>query len=514
MDINKISYCCSKNVRNNGEQMTIQKRLMISNFAANMITALMIFIVSVAYVFFFSEAAFNKGSGSAGGIDRLTKRTNILYIFEEEISEMKWQAVLPEGGKETEITLLPEAQRIEELKALGYHIQVRSPYGVSFTNMEPADEGMLARAGNVTENFSYVTDKELVVGEKISYADRDYYVTAVYSEDRVDAGVERSMTPLYMVPKGIGIGFFLITVVCITAVSSAFSRMTARAVLVPLRQLKKGAKLVAEGDLNYRISYKERDEYGEVCEEFDVMRRQLKEAFTRQKRDEQQQRELLRGITHDLRSPLTSIKGYAMGIKDGIANTPEKRTRYCDAILTRAEDLERLTGSLSIFLKMDAENGFLHPEKVNLDEYIRQFLAEKKAWLADRKVEVIYKTQDPNAEAALDIREMQRVFMNLLENTVRYRTSDRSKVEIEVRQNPQGVEILFSDDGPGVGEEHLFDSFYRADQSRTSPEKGSGIGLAIVRRIIEGQGGQVEASSDGGLCITMALPSARREEKA
>ena len=90
-------------------------------------------------------------------------------------------------------------------------------------------------------------------------------------------------------------------------------------------------------------------------------------------------------------------------------------------------------------------------------------------------------------------------------------------MEIEVRQNPQGVEILFSDDGPGVGEEHLehlFDSFYRADQSRTTPEKGSGIGLAIVRRIIEGQGGQVEASSDGGLCITMALPSARREEKA
>ena len=233
-------------------------------------------------------------------------------------------------------------------------------------------------------------------------------------------------------------------------------------------------------------------------------------------RYEQQQRDRLRGITHDLRSPLTSIKGYAMGIKDGIANTPEKRTRYCDAILTRADDLERLTGSLSLLVKMDTGSSFLHLERVNLDEYIKQFLSEKEAWLVDRKVDVRYRTDAPGAEVKLDIREMQRVFMNLLENTVRYRTADCSKVDIEVRQNTENVEIRFSDDGPGVGKqhlEHIFETLYRADKSRTAPEKGSGVGLAVVKRIIEGQGGQVEATSENGLCITMTLPSAKGESR-
>ena len=221
-------------------------------------------------------------------------------------------------------------------------------------------------------------------------------------------------------------------------------------------------------------------------------------------------------ITHDLRSPLTSIKGYAMGIKDGIANTPEKRNRYCDAILTRVDDMERLTGSLSLLVRMDKGSEFLRLDKVNLDEYIRQLLSEKEVWLADRKVDVRYRTQAPEAEVKLDIREMQRVFMNLFDNTVKYRTAERSRVEIAVRQNSDKVEIRVSDDGPGVGKqhlEHIFETLYRADKSRTAPEKGSGVGLAVVKRIIEGQGGQVEATSENGLCITMTLPSAKGESR-
>ena len=472
--------------------MTIQKKIMISNIVATTITALMICIICVAYVHFHSETLPNEIRESSGGVNKLTKIMNILYTYESEIFDMNWEIVLPEGEEETELLLLPESQRIEELESLGYHIRVESPYIVSFSNMDEADQKMLTLIGNVPAKAAYMTRKSIVVRDGIDFGGKTWYVTAVYDEDRVDKGVQRSVTPLYMVPRGIGISFFLITL------------------------LKKGAAMVAEGNLDYPVTYNESDEYGEVFEEFDQMRRQLKEAREKQQRYEQQQRDRLRGITHDLRSPLTSIKGYAMGIKDGIANTPEKRTRYCDAILTRADDLERLTGSLSLLVKMDTGSSFLHLERVNLDEYIKQFLSEKEAWLSDRKVDVRYRTDSPQAEADLDIREMQRVFMNLLENTVRYRTADCSIVDIEVWQNKENVEIRFSDDGPGVGLRHLdrlFDPFYRADQSRTTPEKGSGIGLTIVKRIIEGHGGQVSASSESGLCITMTLPSVKGEGK-
>ena len=494
--------------------MTVQKKIMISNIVATMITALIILALCIAYVHFHSETLPDEAHGSPGGISRLTKYMNILYTYESEISDINWETIVSEGEKE--ILLQPEMERIEELQNFGYHIQVESPDRISFSNMDPSDRAMMVKIGDVPEKACHMTHNSIVVRDRILFDQKEWYVTAVYNEDRVDQGVQSSVTPMYMVPRGIGISFFLITLVCVAAVSNIYSRQISRMVLGRLERLKTGAAMVAEGNLDYTISYNERDEYGEVFEEFDRMRRQLKEARARQEQYEHQRRVILRGITHDLRSPLTSIKGYAMGIKDGIANTQEKKTRYCDAILTRADDLERLTGSLSILVKMDTGGRFLHLETVNLDEYIKQFLTEKEAWLADRKVAVSYKTQAPEAEASLDIREMQRVFMNLLENTVRYRTAESSKAEIEVRQNTESVEIKFTDDGPGVSRrhlEHLFDPFYRADKSRTTPERGSGVGLAIVEGIIEGQGGHVRASSENGLCITMTLPAVKGENK-
>ena len=389
--------------------MTVQKKIMISNIVATMITALIILALCIAYVHFHSDTLPDEAHGSPGGISRLTKFMNILYTYESEISDMNWETILSED--EAEVLLQPEMERIEELQNLGYHIQVESPDRISFSNMDPSDRAMMVKLGDVPEKACHMTHNSIVVRDRILFDQKEWYVTAVYNEDRVDQGVQSSVTPMYMVPRGIGISFFLITLVCVAAVSNIYSRQISRMVL---------------------------------------------------------------------------------------------------------GRLERLTGSLSILVKMDTGGRFLHLETVNLDEYIKQFLTEKEAWLADRKVAVSYKTQAPEAEASLDIREMQRVFMNLLENTVRYRTAESSKAEIEVRQNTESVEIKFTDDGPGVSRrhlEHLFDPFYRADKSRTTPERGSGVGLAIVEGIIEGQGGHVRASSENGLCITMTLPAVKGENK-
>ncbi len=198
-----------------------------------------------------------------------------------------------------------------------------------------------------------------------------------------------------------------------------------------------------------------------------------------------------------------------MGLRDGIADTEEKKQRYYDAILTRAEDLERMTQSLSLLVRLENDDSMLHTEKVCLDEYIRQFLAEKEAWITERQIKVNYRTAIPEAEVYLDIREMQRVFTNLFENTVKYRTKECSLVEISVTEKEKDVEIHFADDGPGVSPQHLehvFESFYRADESRTNPEKGSGLGLAVVKRIVEGQKGRIYAVLDKGFCVVMLFP--------
>jgi len=496
--------------------MTIRKKILMGNIMITLLTTMLVILICTKYVHL-NNSTFPKDiPGSNEGVNALTRTMNILYTFEEEISGMNWEAVPVDGGQSAEVMLIPEKERVEELENLGFHIQAESPYGVSFTNLDAADLGMLASVNNGSSEMMYMSAQGIIIRDSFQAFGQIWYLTGVFNSGRGDMGVVGSLTPLYMVPKGFSFVFLMITVACVAVVSTIFSRLIAREVMNPLRELKKGAAMAAKGNLDYRISYAVNNEYGEVCKEFDRMRVQLKEAQERHDRDEEQQRERLRGITHDLRSPLTSIKGYAMGIKDGIANTPEKRNRYCDAILTRVDDMERLTGSLSLLVRMDKGSEFLRLDKVNLDEYIRQLLSEKEAWLADRKVDVRYRTQAPEAEVKLDIREMQRVFMNLFDNTVKYRTAERSRVEIAVRQNSDKVEIRFSDDGPGVGKqhlEHIFETLYRADKSRTAPEKGSGVGLAVVKRIIEGQGGQVEATSENGLCITMTLPSAKGESR-
>ena len=308
-----------------------------------------------------------------------------------------------------------------------------------------------------------------------------------------------------------GASFLVVLASSILLTAALLSHWLYRSIRVPLEGLRVGAERIAGGDLDYRIPYPGRDAFGEVFYAFDHMRRQLKAAREEQKRYELERRELLQGISHDLRSPLTSIKGYAMGLRDGIADTQEKRRRYIDSILTRADDLERLTGSLSLLVRLEKDKSLLRLERVCLDEYLRQFLSEKAPWLTEQGIEVEYQTESAQAEAFLDIMEMQRVFMNLFENTVKYRTRKRSKVRLTILRMGEKLEIRFADDGPGVATRHLphlFESFYRVDTSRTNPGKGSGLGLAVAKRVMEGQGGGIYATLEGGLCIVMVLPLA------
>ncbi len=496
--------------------MTLRKKIILSNILTIILPVTVILVLWAGYVIFSGGAGMKSISRSSDRGDRLTGTVNILYAFEAELSDMNWDAVAVAGDEQTDVVLSPEKERVDSLERLGFHIQVESDSGVSYSNMDEADQLVLSGTETEREGTVYWRGTSLVIRDSFHASGRTWYLTAVYNESRAQQGFGTAMLPLYMVSPAMIIIFLLIVTACIVLTSLVTTRWMRKSVLTPLEELKKGADMVAKDDLDYQIPYSGKDEFGDVCAAFDHMRFQLKEAQQKQKRYEEERQDLLRGISHDLRSPLTSIKGYAMGLKDGIADTGEKKQRYCDAILTRAEDLERLTGSLSVLVRLENDSSLFHLERVCLDEYIRQLLTEKEAWLADRRIKVTYRTQTAEAEVNLDIREMQRVFMNLFENTVRYRREDSSRTAILVLPAGNRVEIRYSDDGPGVSRkhlDHLFESFYRTDEARTNPEKGSGIGLAVVKRIVEGQGGQVKAGLDKGLCITMMLPLAEEVQR-
>lgn len=513
--------------------MSLRKKIILSNVITIIIPVVLILLIWTGYIYFGDVVSLKQVNRAEGREDLLTETMNILYTFEAELSDMNWDVVAFPGENGTDIIASPEKERIGELESLGYHVQVETADGIAFSNMDDTDRKILSKTGNGTEGAMFWTGDSLVIRDSFLLSGQEYYLTAVYDKDRSDRGMAASLLPVYMVSPAVFVIFLVIAVLCIISTSLIATRWISRSVLEPLDQLKKGADMIASGNLDYCISYERQDEFGDVCNEFDYMRLQLKEARQEQEQYEEERRKLLRGISHDLRSPLTSIKGYAHGLKDGIADTEEKRQRYCDAILTRANDLERLTHSLSHLVRLEDEKSMLKLEKVCLDEYIRQLLSEKNAWFAEQKVFVDYHTEDADAEVLIDIHEMQRVFVNLFENTVRYRIRERSQVELSVLIRGYEAEIHFTDDGPGVSQKHLkhlFDSFYRADESRTNPEKGSGLGLAVVKSIIEGENGRVYAVSgkkqddqehgdyeteNRGLGIVMILPlskEARNEE--
>ena len=246
--------------------------------------------------------------------------------------------------------------------------------------------------------------------------------------------------------------------------------------------------------------------------DFEEMRAYLKESVDQRLRDEKKRRALITGISHDLRTPLTSISGYLDGLIDGIADTPEKRMRYLQAIKTRTGNLVSLVDSLSEYSRLD--NGFrYHMEAADFKEFIEQYLETLNPDAEQNQVELVFSYGKETYPVRIDKEEFKRVFDNLFNNTVKYRTLEKSYVQISLERTLTGtdIELIYQDDGPGVPQESLeqiFDSFYRVDDARSQSEKGSGIGLAVVREIILGHGGSVQAENRDGLAIIIHLPIA------
>ena len=155
-----------------------------------------------------------------------------------------------------------------------------------------------------------------------------------------------------------------------------------------------------------------------------------------------------------MRSPLTSIKGYAHGLKDGIAKTDEKKIFYYNAILSRTSDMENMVERLYELLRFDIVIKIMRLEKGNLGRFITDFLLEKKFFLEENSVEIISEIDDSIC-VNYDGFEMKRLFINLIENTIKYRNSSHSIVKIKLSQKNGNCELIYKDNGPGVGNEYL-----------------------------------------------------------
>jgi signal transduction histidine kinase len=314
----------------------------------------------------------------------------------------------------------------------------------------------------------------------------------------------------YFISAGIiGLAAF-ISIILLT--NLILTRRMYKSITVPMKVLTAGVYEISDGNLDYRINYGGEDEFAEICGDFDEMAAKLQAMVNARLQDSENRKELVAGISHDLRTPLTSIKAYIEGIETGVAKTPEARKRYIDTIKQKTADIEHIVSQLFLFSKLDMGEYPFDLERVDIGEEIAGFVSGTAEEYGLRGVEIVLGENTRGTEVMADIVQLRNVFINILENSVKHSRVKAVLMRISARAAGEKVEITLTDNGKGAPPEsvaRLFDVFYRADTSRNNPSKGSGVGLAITSKIIEGFGGEIRAENvkEGGLSVIIALPA-------
>ncbi|HEY8804731.1 MAG TPA: HAMP domain-containing sensor histidine kinase, partial [Clostridium sp.] len=297
--------------------------------------------------------------------------------------------------------------------------------------------------------------------------------------------------------------YIIVVILIMILINAILIYWVSKKIVKPLIALKNASTKIKEGYLDFEVKANTNDEIGELCKEFEGMRCRLKESVEVQLQYENNKRELISNISHDLKTPVTAIKGYVEGIKDGVADTPEKMNKYINTIYKKASDIDKLIDELFLFSKLDLNKLPFSFERVDIKSYLSDSIEELKFDLEKSNVEIhlIDEIEDQISIFA-DREKLRRVIINIVQNSVKYMDKESGEILITLKNLGDFVQFEFKDNGRGISQDALpfiFDRFYRADPSRNSRTGGSGLGLAIAKRIIVGHGGEIWTESTVGL---------------
>lgn len=271
----------------------------------------------------------------------------------------------------------------------------------------------------------------------------------------------------------------------------------------PVNELNFAMQNIAEGNLDYRFDHNPGGEFGALYNNYEQMRLRLKESTDDKMENEHQNKELISNITHDLKTPITSIKGYVEGIMDGVADTPEKMDKYIRTIYNKANDMDKLINELTVYSRIDNNKIPYHFHRLNVADYFGDCVEEVGLDLDSKGIKLDYTNLvSADTQIIADPEQLKRVINNIISNSVKYMDRSRqSYIDMRILDEADSIRIEIEDNGYGIAAKDLpniFERFYRTDASRNSAQGGSGIGLSIVKKIVEDHGGYIWATSKEG----------------
>ncbi|MDO4296017.1 MAG: HAMP domain-containing sensor histidine kinase [bacterium] len=278
-----------------------------------------------------------------------------------------------------------------------------------------------------------------------------------------------------------------------------------RSILRPLSRLQEATKKIRDGSLDFSLNMEDMndDEIGQLCQDFEEMRQHLKESTEVRMQIDKENKELISNISHDLKTPITAIKGYVEGIMDGVASSPEKLDKYIKVIYNKANDMDHLIEELTFYSKIDANRIPYNYAKINVSQYFKDCVEEVGLDMESNNIELGYFNYvDESVQIIADPKQLQKVINNIIGNSVKYLDKKRGLINIRIKDEGDFIHVGIEDNGKGIPIKdlpYIFDRFYRSDASRNSSKGGSGIGLSIVKKIIEDHGGKIWATSKEGI---------------
>lgn len=474
--------------------MTIKKRIFYANTFMVFVSLMILLGIGGILISLFKGEFLNW----YGGISRLSEHS---YEVQNVLRDLEgygdnWDAVA------------------ETLSKYDFHMNVSTASnGKYYTNLKfnewEAVESVLTADKKVGQIDTYLMEGVTIL---VTQYEMDGAVYDIYAascpKDISFWGMDRGMFEMFLIVFLV-IGFLSIAVILLC--SQFFTKYLIRKISQPIKELGMAAERISGGDLSVPIHYQSEDEFKNVCDSFDLMQKNLKEGMEKNAAYERARTEMVSGISHDLRTPLTSVKGYIKGMLDGIANTEEKRRQYLETAYKKACDMDVLLSKLFYFSKLETGNMPFYRQRTNIDVLLHHYVSDKRKELEMEKVTIILDTGDTvDAYCSIDKEQFTRVFDNLIENSIKYgENTDALCIRFYIKRTDGHIVIEVSDNGKGVPEDklpHIFEQFYRGDEARGSKCDGNGLGLYVCQYIVMAHEGRIQAYNESGLHIQITLP--------
>ena len=466
------------------------------------------------YQNYLKEEKFNKLNlkvitGEEGTIEILDENYNLIYALGNDINI--------QGYNEDEVNAIPDyIKNGTYLNVYDYYSESGEIYKLIISEAYYNDEleNELETNGKwfkvLDKNLNVILESENAPADKNHYSEKEIeYMTYPYKNELFiekyqyvnNEGINRTAIIKYKdlytnssfrkinILTKVAFGVFgAAYIICMII----FVIVLRRKFYEPLEKLNKAMELLADGERKKTIDYSGPREFVDICDRFNVMISKLEDSENQRKKLMNDKERMMADISHDLKTPITSIQGYAKALSDGIIPEGDK-DKYINIIYEKSKKLTDLINIFHEYSKLEHPDFTLTFEKVDLSEYLRAYIALKYEDIVENGFDIEVDIPEEEVEVKIDKVQLQRVFDNILGNSIKHNEKG-TNIYVSLEERGDVCEIIIADDGKGIPKEiadNIFEAFTVGDESRNS-KQGSGLGLAIAKAIVDLHGGTIE----------------------